>query len=83
MNKSIYKNVYSITGKQQSENEIMQFHLNQHKMIKILINNKFNKGTTSFNTLKTNKRCGKKNQRRSELNGKTTQCPFPFLAFMG
>ena len=33
-------------------------------MIKILINNKFNKGTTSFNTLKTNKRCGKKKSKK-------------------
>ena len=29
-------------------------------MIKILINNKFNKGMTSLNTLKTNKHCGRK-----------------------
>ena len=31
MNKSIYKNVYSITGKQYSENEIMQFHLKRYE----------------------------------------------------
>lgn len=47
-------------------------------MIKILISNIFNKGMIRLNTLKTNKHCGKKNQ-RSELNGKTLSISIPCL----
>ena len=47
-------------------------------MIKILISNKSNKGMIRLNTLRTNKHCGKKNQ-RSELNGKTLSISIPCL----